>query len=32
MSWTVTASIARWKRGGRSSIVRPVRKNWPSPA
>ena len=27
MSWTVTASIARWKRGGRSSIVRPVRKN-----
>ena len=27
MSWTVTASIARWKRGGRSSIVWPVRKN-----
>ena len=26
MSWTVTASIARWNRGGRSSIGRPVLK------
>ena len=26
MSWTVTASIARWNRGGRSAIGWPVRK------